>query len=218
MEKAVLNATKRTIIGKQVGALRRTGKLPAVIYGHHVDPMPIQLDAREATRLLNTLSGSSLISINLDGKEFVTLVREKQRDHIRNEFIHLDFQAVSLTEKIRAMVSLELTGVAPAVKEMNGIVITGLSEIEIEALPQDLPEKFIVDISGLQKIGDAIYIKDIQLAENLHVHTNPEDMVVLITSGTIQEEVVEEEVVAAADEPEVIEKGKKEEEGEEGKE
>ncbi len=215
MEKAVLQAKKRTITGKQVGALRREGKLPAIIYGHNVNPMPIQLDARETARLLNTLTASSLISIDLDGKEFMTLVREKQRDHIRNELIHVDFQAVSLTEKIRAMVGLELTGIAPAVKEMNGIVITGLSEIEVEALPQDLPEKISVDISGLQKIGDAIFIKDIQLADNLQVYSNPEDMVVIITSGAVQEEVAEEEVAAAAAEPEVIEKGKKEEEVEE---
>ncbi|NPV76913.1 MAG: 50S ribosomal protein L25 [Anaerolineae bacterium] len=210
MEKAVINATRRTVTGKKVGSLRREGKLPAVIYGHHVDATPITLDKRQTTRVLQQLTASSLVTINLEGKEHAALVREKQRDYILGDLLHVDFQIVSLTEKIRATVSVELTGTAPAVKEYNGIVLTGLEELEVESLPQDLPERFIVDISKLAKIGDSIHVRDIQAGDKVEILTDPDEMIVIITGGAKEEEITEEE--GGAEEPEVIERGKKEEE------
>src|ERR1051325_11047198 len=107
MEKVVLNASKRDVIGKQVKALRREGKLPAVIYGRHTDPISINLDAHSASQALAKLTSSSLVTINVDGTEYPALVREKQRDYIKNRLLHVDFLAVSLTEMIRATVSLD---------------------------------------------------------------------------------------------------------------
>ncbi len=210
MEKAVINAIRRTITGKKVGSLRREGKLPAVLYGHNVDATPVTLDKREATRVLQHLTASSLVTINLEGKEHAALVREKQRDYILGDLLHVDFQVVSLTEKIRATVSVELTGTAPAVKEYNGIVLTGLEELEVESLPQDLPERFIVDISKLAKIGDSIHVRDIRADDKVEILTDPDEMIVIIAGGAKEEEITEEE--AGAEEPEVIERGKKEEE------
>lgn len=122
MEKAVLNATLRTLTGKKVSTLRTEGKLPAVIYGHHFDATPITLDLKETARVLHGLTASSLVYINLEGKEHAALVREKQRDFLRNVLKHVDFQVVSLTEKIRAKVSIVLEGVSPAVKDFNGVI------------------------------------------------------------------------------------------------
>jgi large subunit ribosomal protein L25 len=113
MEKIVINATKRTVKGKQVGTLRRAGKLPGVIYGHKVEPIAISMDARESTHILNNATSSSIIQINLEGVEYSTLVREKQKDYLRNTFIHVDFQAVSQTEKIRADVGIEFINLSP---------------------------------------------------------------------------------------------------------
>lgn len=212
MEKAVINATLRTVKGKKVGALRREGKLPAVIYGHHFDATPITLDLKEASRVLHGLTASSLVYINLDGKENAALVREKQRDYLRNSLKHVDFQVVSLSEKIRAKVAITLEGVSPAVKDFNGIIITEMDSVEVEALPQDLPEKITLDLSKLKKIGDHFTVKDIALSDKVHVHASPDDVVVIVTLTKDEEAAIES---ATAAEPEVIEKGKKEEEGEE---
>lgn len=210
MEKIVLHATRRTVIGKQVGALRREGKLPAVIYGHGLAPTPISLDLREATRILGTLTSSSIINVELDGKENATLVREKQKDFIRGSLLHVDFQAVSLTEKIRTKVGIEITGIAPAIKDFNGVMVTGIDDIEVECLPKDLPGRIVVDISGLANIGDGIYLRDIPIPENVEFLAEPDEMIVLITHPAAEE--VEEVMETAVEEPELIEHGKKEEE------
>jgi large subunit ribosomal protein L25 len=222
MEKVVLKATPRTATGRQVRALRRSGMLPAVIYGHNVEPISISLEGRDAGRVLGRLSSSSLITINLDGKEYPSLVREKQENHIKRTLIHVDFMVVSLTEKIHAKVGILLTGNSPAVKDFNAMLINGLNELEVEAFPQDLPESITVDISSLIKIGDGIHVRDIVLSDKVQILDTPDEMIVLATPPAKEEveEVVtpEAEVVAEAAEPEVIEKGKKEEEeGEEEK-
>lgn len=215
MEKSIIEAVKREIKGKKVSTLRREGKLPGVIYGHHFETQSIVMDLKEATKVLNTATSSSIVTIKIDGKEHATLVREKQRDYIRNQFIHIDFQAVSQTEKIRAKVGIVISGLAPAVKDFNGVVVEGLDAIEVEALPKDLPERFVVEVTGLANIGDAIHVSDISVPEAVTILTPADEMVVLITAPAA-EEVEEAPVVEGEEaEPEVIEKGKKEEEGEE---
>lgn len=211
MEKVVINAVKRTVTGKQVGVLRRAGKLPGVIYGHKVDPIAITMDLKQSTHILNIATSSSIIQIDLEGVEYSTLVREKQKDYLKNRFIHIDFQAVSQTEKIKAEVGIEFVGIAPAVKDFSGVIVEGITAIEVEALPKDLPERFIVDISQLAEIGNAIYIKDLSVPSSVEVLSSLEDMIVMVSAPAAEEiEVVETEEVA--EEPEVIEKGKKEEE------
>jgi large subunit ribosomal protein L25 len=216
MEKVVLKATPRTLTGRHVRALRRSGQLPAVLYGHNVDPMIISLDGREAGRVLGRTSSSSLVTIELDGKEYPSLVREKQQNHIKRTLIHVDFQVVSLTEKIRANVAITLSGNSPAVKDFNAMLINGLNELEVEAFPQDLPGSITVDIASLIKIGDGIHVRDIVLSDKVTVLDAPDEMIVLATAPAKEEveEVVTPEVAAVegeGGEPEVIEKGKKEE-------
>jgi len=213
MGKIVIKAVNRAVKGKQVGQLRRDGKLPAVIYGRHVNgSLSILMELREATKALHGLSSSSIVTIDVEGVEYPSLVREKQRDYIKNILRHVDFQAVSATEKIRADVEIVLDGLSPAVKDYNGMVVMNISKIEVEALPQHLPERIHLDISGMKRIGDALHVKDIKLSDEVTIHNNPEDIVVVITSsGAVEETAVEGEAVVLA-EPEVIEKGKKEEE------
>lgn len=213
MEKLVINAEKRDVIGKKVGVLRREGKLPGVIYGHNVKAQAIIMNLKDASKILGQTTASTIINLVLDGKEVAALVREKQKDYLRNQFIHVDFQAVSLTEKLRAKVNIELTGIAPAVRNFNGVVVEGVNAISVEALPSDLPERFTVDISHLENIGDAIYLKDLDIASGVELLDSPDELVVLITAPAA-EEVEEAPAVEAGAEPEVIEKGKKEEEGE----
>ena len=214
MEKVVLHAAPRKVTGKQVKALRRAGKLPGVLYGHGIDSTAIQMDLRDATKILSGMTGSSLVTIELNGKEHSALVREKQRDFIKNILKHVDFQVVSLTEKIRARVGIELVGLSPAVKDFSAVVVTNMDHLEVESLPQYLPERIIIDISRLVKIGDAIFVRDVKVSDKVAILGNPDEMLVVATAQAA-EEVVEAAVVAAVEEPEVIEKGKKEEEEEE---
>lgn len=224
MDRVVLKATKRAITGKQVSALRRAGKLPAVIYGRRTDPISITLDAHTAGLALSKIGSSSLITVEVDGHEYPALVRERQRDYIKGTLKHVDFLAVSLTEKIKAEVRIEVTGVSPAVKDLNAVLVTGLHAVEVECLPTDLPDHIVVDISGLAQVGDGIHVRDIVVSDEVHVLTDPDEMVVVATFA--KEEVVEEPVAAVEGavaveaegaEPELsVERGKKEEEGAEG--
>jgi large subunit ribosomal protein L25 len=205
MEKVVLKAVKRDVVGKKVGALRRQGKLPAVLYGHRIETTPILLDAYEGSQTLSHLTSSTLVMIDLDGKKYLARVREKQRDVIKNRLVHLDFQVVSLTEKMRAKVGIELAGTAPAVKNFNAVIHTGLTEIEIECMPQDLPERIVVDISGLAEIGDSVHARDLVLSDKVKIMGNLEETIAVAAAprkAEISEEApVEEEAVHAVVEP-----------------
>ena len=214
MEEVVLKAEDRKVIGKQVRALRRAGLLPAVLYGHHIQPMAISLDHREASRILPRVSSSQLIQVEVGGERYPVLVREKQRHPVTSSLLHVDFQTVSMTEKLRAMVRIELTGDAPAVKNYNGVLVTGQEEIEVECLPGDLINRIVVDISVLTDIGNAIHVSDLPVPSTIHVLTDADELVVLVTAPAAEEkfEVAEAAVVPAAAEPEVVERGKKEEE------
>ncbi len=220
MEKVVLKAERRDVIGKQVKAMRRAGKLPAVIYGRHTEPINVALDAHHASLILGRVTSSSLVTIELDGKEYPTLVREKQRDYIKNRLLHVDFLAVSLTESLRASVSLNFVGVSMAVKDFNTVLVTNLQLLEVECLPTDLPERIDVDITALEHPGDGIRVRDVKVSDKIRLLDDPDTMVVVATFAKIEEEAVAvpgaEGVAPAEAEPELaVERGKKEEEGEE---
>ena len=220
MDKILIQASKREVTGKKVGALRRQGKLPGVMYGRHLEPTPILMDLREASKALFKLSASSIVTIELDGEEFPVLVREKQRDFIKNILKHVDFQVVSMKEKIRSMVTVELIGVSPAVKNFNGVVVQNLNQIEIEALPQDLPERLELDMEKLDVIGSSLLVSDLDVSDEVTILSSLDEPVVVITGAAqeIEEEEEEEELdeFAEGEEPEISEqRGKQEEEEEE---
>ncbi|PKN94946.1 MAG: 50S ribosomal protein L25 [Chloroflexi bacterium HGW-Chloroflexi-6] len=210
MEKVVLKATKRVVIGKQVSALRRQGVLPGVIYGYKVESTAIQMDAHEANLVIPKLTSSSVVTIDLGGKKIPALVRERQKNYIKGHLTHVDFQAISMTEKIRTLVSIHLFGVAPAVKEHSAVIVSNITALEVEALPHDLPERIELDISTLLEIGNAIHVRDIELPKEVEVLTDL-DEVVVVAAGTAAGES-EADGEAAEAEPELVEKKKKEDE------
>ncbi len=211
MERVSLHASNRKIIGKQVRALRRQGKLPAIVYGKGIQPFPIELIAREANQIIPSVSSSQLLDLDVDGQMHTVLVRDRQRDPVAGNLLHVDFYKVSMTEKLRASVVIEFVGEAPAVKEYDGILVPGLESIEVECYPESLMSKIEVDISGLREIGDAIYVKDLNVPSGIEVLDDPDEMVALVTAPTTEEEV-EAMPLEAGEEPEVIERGKREEE------
>jgi len=209
MEKVVLKATRREVLGRKVGALRRAGKLPAVLYGHGIESTPVMLEAHEAALKLSHLTSSSLMMIDLDGKEYPALVREKQRDYLKNRLLHVDFQVISMTEKVTTKVGIELTGTAPVVKAFSAVIVTVLSELEVECMPQDLPARVVIDISGLAEVGAAIHVRDVVISDRVKILDDPSETIV-VASATRAEKAPAEE--AAAEEeaaPEESEPAKK---------
>jgi large subunit ribosomal protein L25 len=209
MEKVVLKATKREALGRKVKALRRAGKLPAVLYGHGIESTPVMLEAHEAALKLSHLTSSSLMMIDLDGKEYPALVREKQRDYLKNLLLHVDFQVISMTEKVTTKVGIELTGMAPAVKEFSAVIVTVMNELEVECMPQDLPERVVIDISGLAEVGAGIHVRDVVISDRVKILDDPAEMIV-VASATREEKVAVVEAPAEEEAaPEGGESGKK---------
>ena len=125
-EEIVIKAEKRNVIGKQVGALRRAGFLPGVIYGRHLTAFPIQMESKEASYTINRLTSSSLVTIDVEGEKHTAIVRDRQKDVITSHLLHVDFLAVSLTEKLRTNVTVELVGIAPVSENTETVVVQKL--------------------------------------------------------------------------------------------
>jgi large subunit ribosomal protein L25 len=210
----VLSANLRSVIGKQVKAIRRQGRMPAVLYGAGTEPLSIELETRAASKILDRASGSTLLQLQLEGQEHMVLVREIQRDVIRRNVMHVDFLKVAMDVRITAEVPIELVGRAPAVEELGGVLVTGINSIEVEALPADLRDRVTVDLGSLVKIDDSITAGDLFLGEGVELLTDPAELVarVIYQAEEVLEEVVEPEVVPVAAEPELVERGKREEE------
>ncbi len=214
-ERIELAAEPRTVIGKQVNQLRRAGWVPAVMYGHDFDPLSLQLPAHGLKRVLATVGGSRLLGIRIKGKDQpeMALVRDVQRDPIKGTLLHVDFYRVSMTEKLTTEVPLTLVGESPVVARKEGLLLHGISAVEVRCLPADLVETIGVDISGLE-MNQAIYVRDLAVPAGIEVLTDPDEMIVRVVP--LEEEVIEEAPVAEVAEVEVITEAKpKEEEAEE---
>ncbi len=213
-DQSQLIATKRSVTGKQVGQLRRAGKLPAVVYGPVVESTAIQLDAREATRILRRVHGAQLLNLTIDGASHQVLLQDLQRDSIKGTFLHADFYAVDMNRVIRVRLPVRLVGNSPAVTALSGVLVHGTTELEVECLPADLIVQVEADLTALKEIGQALYVRDLYLPKTIKVLSNPDDMVARVTYQAKEEDLSTPATVATT-EVEVIEKGKIEEEGEE---
>jgi large subunit ribosomal protein L25 len=212
VSEVILHAKKRTITRSKVKTLRNEGILPAVMYGAGVESTPIELDSRETTKMLANVGASTLISLKVGNTNHQVLLREVQRDYIRGDILHIDFLKVSMDVVIRTEVPLELIGESLAVKELGGLLVSGLSEIEVEALPGNLPDKIEVDISSIESMDDVITVADLEIGEGIQVLTSEDEVlasVVYQEEEEIEEEV--EELVEVEMEPELVERGKREE-------
>lgn len=205
-ERVELTAERRTVLGKQVKQLREQGWTPGVMYGHDFDPVPLQLEARSLQQVLAQVGGSQLISIKVEGQEQpeVALVREVQRDPIRRTPLHVDFYRVMMTERLTAEIPLEIIGKSPVVEAREGILLQGLSAIEVECLPGDLVDAIEVDLSDLTEVDQALHVRDLAVPAGIDILTDPDEMIVHVVP--LEEEEVEEVevIVPEAEEVEVI--------------
>lgn len=216
MDKIILQASRRDVIGKKVKVLRREGKLPAIVYGHHIEPLPIVLDLRETTKTLREVSQATVLTVKVDGEDFTCLVRERQRGVLTGLYEHIDFLAISMTEVVRTQVNVFVQGESPAEEEFGAIIMAGADTVEVEALPSDLPESLTVDVSTLTGIGDTITVADLVLPKGVTVLSDPTEMLAVVTMPAQVLEEEEEELEEELDldvEPEVI--GREDEEEEE---
>jgi large subunit ribosomal protein L25 len=220
MENRTLKAKARSMKGKRVEALRRAGLLPGILYGRGTDPIPVELEARAATRVLSMASASTLLDLDLNGETHKVLVREVQRHPLRQTMEHVDLMKVALDVAIRTAVPIDLTGEAPAVKLFGGVLVSGVNEIEVEALPEDLPSRITVDLEPLSTMEARITVGDIFPGKGVRVLSDPH-LVIARVIYQVEEKIEEEEAVPTAlgeAEPEIIARGKKEEEEGEEKE
>lgn len=211
----IINVQKREVTGKQVKQLRRQGILPAVVYGHKVDSYPVQMDTHSTYLLLRKITPTTLITLNMDGKKTKVMIRERKFDVVTGDLLHLDFLAVSMTEKMRASVAIELVGDAPVLDEVPGSLLNHMLEsLEIEGLPADLPERIQVDVSSLVSAEDSITVADLKLGDKIEIHTPAEEVIVSVSFVAAAEAEEGGELEEGGAEPEVMEKGKKEEDEE----
>lgn len=212
MSELVLNADKRTITGKQVSRLRRSGLLPAVVYGPNVPPEAIQLNAREATRVIKRIEGTQLVDLAVNGESRKVLVQDLQRDSIRGDYTHADFYAPDMSKPFRVAIPIHLSGSSFAITGHNGVLVRGITDLGIECLPADLIPSITVDLSPIQEIGQAIFVRDVQVPDNVKIISDPDEMIARVTYQAKEEDLSVAPTTPTA-EVEVVEKGKKEEEG-----
>ncbi|MGD2161457.1 MAG: 50S ribosomal protein L25 [Anaerolineales bacterium] len=206
-----LKSETRKVIGKQVKDLRRQGLLPAVVYGAGIEPTPIQLESLAAEKVLAGVGSSTLIDLYIGDEVHKVLVRDLQRDVIKRTPIHIDFLKVAMDVKINTVVPVELVGHSPAVQELGGVLVTGLSEIEVEALPSDLPDRVTVDLEVLENFDDSITVGDLYLGDGVTVLTDEDEFIANVVYQTMEEIIEEEEELEEElAEPELV--------GEEGEE
>ena len=180
-----LNAERRSDAGKGVARkLRAAGKVPAVLYGQGLDTTPLTVDSRELTHLLHSSAGSNvLVDLVVDGEEHLAIPREIQRDHIHSKWVHVDFLAVSRTQTITVNVPVHETGEAVGVKE-GGVVEHHLREVQIECLPQDVPDELVIDITNIE-LGEMVHVSDLVPPAGVTILTNSEDAILSVITPAL---------------------------------
>ena len=206
MARTELDVSTREITGKKVRFLRREGKTPASLYGHGIESIPLYAETKYLAQTLAQAGKTDLIALKIDGSKAPrnVLVREVQVKALSGELLHVDFYQVRMTEKIKADIPLVFIGEAPALKKKNVSLIHIIDSINIEALPDALPHNLEIDLSNLEEVDQAIYVKDILLDEKVTLLTDPEQMVVKIEEAR-REAVVEE--AELEEEAEAVEEG-----------
>jgi large subunit ribosomal protein L25 len=215
-QQANLQVATRSDTGKGAArSLRRTGKVPGVIYGHNRQPEPLAIDSGALNKMLIGISaGTTVLDVVVDGRPAVkALIREIQRDSVRpGEILHLDLYEVKADEKVTLSVPIHLIGIPDGVRNFGGVLDHVLREIEIEVLPADIPEHVELDVTALA-IGHSLFVRDVKI-EKAEILNDPDTPVCTVVAPRTEEAPAVVEEVAAPTEPELIRKPKPEDEGE----
>ena len=190
MEHVSLAATSRTVVGKQVRALRREGLLPANVYGNGLGNLNVSMNARDFGKLFQKTGMTTLIDLVVDdGKSIPVLVSEIQKTSPRREIQHVDLFAVNLKEKLHAAVPITFVGTSDAVDVLGGLLQTPKDEVEVECLPESLVQELTVDISVLKTFEDQIKISDIVLPKGIVILDEPDEVIASVSAPSTDEDL-----------------------------
>jgi len=189
-----LKVEKRATLGRKVKQLRKKGFLPANIYGRGVKSLAVQGEINSIKKVFDQVGETGLVNLFVKGEKDSRpiLFQNPQYDPVSDNLLHLDFYQVDLTQKVTTNVPLEISGESPAVERKEGLLVQVMDEVEVEALPANLPEKFTIDISGLEKVNDAITIGDIKAEKEVEIKAAPDQVVAKIEPPTKEPEPVEQ--------------------------
>jgi len=215
-EKHEIKAEVRTALGRKVKQIRKQGFIPATIYGKGLESKSVQFLGVELEKLFEEVGESTLVNLILENENLPILFRNPQYHVIEGNLIHVDCYKVNLKEKISAMVPIEFIGESQAVKDGNTLV-TVTDEIEIEALPADLPEKIEIDLSALETLESVITVANINIdLSKLEIKTDKEQLIAKVEEPRAEEEVIAPvEEVAPGDVPAMNQKTDEEKEADE---
>lgn len=201
MKHEKLKVEKRTILGKKLKKLRRDGIIPANVYGKNIKSESVQVKADELEKVYKETGETGLVDLEFSGKSIPVLIHNVQKN-FRGKVLHTDFFQVNLKEKVKAMVPLEIVGEPKAVIDKIGILMNILSEVEVEALPEELPEKIEVNVEHLANIDDQITVADLKAPGNVEILTDEAQVVSkigeLVTKEAAEEAAAEEAAAEAA--------------------
>lgn len=211
MERIQLSASPRTVIGKQVKQLRREALTPGVIYGHGFEPLAVQFASRELEAALMRAGTSTLLYVDVAGvaQPYTVIVRDLQRHPLKRYVTHVDMQALNMSETVRVPVSLVLVGESPAVRDLHGMLLHIITEVEVECLPSALIPAIEVDVSGMKELGAVLTVGDLAVPEGVEILTPADEIVVQVSEPEAED--LEAQTVAPAAEVEVVRKRKAEE-------
>lgn len=210
--KAKIRENEDKTTRKKAKVLRKKGFLPAVIYGPKLKAIPLEVELKEFEKVYQEAGESSLINLQLPEikKEYPVLIHEIQKNPLLDRPIHIDFYQASLTEEVEAKVPLIFEGTPPAIKELGGTLVKNFSELEIKALPQNLPKEIKIEIKSLKTFEDKILIKDLKIAKEIKILKEADEIVAWVAPPEKVEEELEKPPEEKVEEVEVIEKEKKE--------
>jgi large subunit ribosomal protein L25 len=195
-----LEVEPRLIHGKKVKSLRRNGIIPAHLYGFGTESLAVQAPKQNIVGLMRNAGRNAIIELQIDGepKARPVVMRSVQRDPVNGDLVHIDFFQISLTEKLRAEVPLALVGDAPAVSVQGGVLLQSLDSLSIEALPTDIPAHIEVDISVLEELDSALFVRDLTIPATLAVLSDMDQVVAKVAAPKLAAEIEKEEAEAAA--------------------
>ena len=201
-----LTATTRTRLGRHARRVQATGKLPAVVYGHHAATTALLLDGHEFQRVFARAGRSHLVDLIVDGgAPEKVLVREIQTHPRRSGPIHVDLYQVSMQEKLHADIPIHLVGESPIVKLGEADLLQAMHQLKVECLPGDIPEAFVVDVSSLTEIEAGIRVEDLRAPEGVVILAEPDELIVKTVARrelAAEEEAAEAEAAEGEEQPE----------------
>jgi large subunit ribosomal protein L25 len=215
----VIDAEARSVTGKKVGALRRSGVVPATIYGPKQEPVNVQIPYRPLEIALLKAGGSHLIELITEGKGQTVLVRDVQRHTLTHKIMHVDFFALDMKSKLRTDIPVHYVGESPAVAAKLGVLVTGPTTLYVELLPSKLMDHIAVDVSGLSEVGAAVHVSDLNLGDDVVILNDPDELLARVTQTAAARadedvEAAEEEELSSSAEPEVVKRGRAEDDEE----